>query len=1340
MRILASHRGEDRPFERDRRLELRCIPVGATIESAIAVVTPVSTGVDGRFLESIGFAGSEGDWGAFKRTDPGWVEVDLHARRKLASVDGSNLDGAELLVDLGGGFTAVGENGGLGGDPTLELDDGAQDLPGLPATAVRVARGVSPDPDISLLRVASPPTNVTMAIEGGPTFWTGFGDLVDPATTPDFADLLQEALGGVPIEHDHYIVGFVVHSDSIARLDVTLMIDFVVTASATPEGVEQVALPFSFGSTPDTPVSPSFSMPAGTIAAPGTTRGRVQGAFAPSKVVFGSTGRVQVDGIAAVIATASHAQPFTISTPTLATSIDLYLAAVTASAEVAVDIVGDLDGKPDRTSLLSAVVSRSFTRDDAPDSTWINVQLPDELEFTEERRYWIVVHAVQGTFTWALANAEGTPSLQSTADGGLSWRATAAGPADAHFRLRHTTPTFQMPVELRIDAGAGGVAVDLTRFEASGRIDFSLDFPEVAEAINGALSAAGTTVPTAEHIANGDFSHWFRLGSDIRSAAIIEPEGMVVPVAPGFSPDGGIVYLTGWNSDFSRLDAFDTYCQTHLFSVDLPLGAPFAMIVDPAGTRALIATITGVEIEAAATFQSTLTLVDLVTHRTIGGSIPVPGFVGDFAAVPDGSGVYFLASDFETSVVARADWAAIADAAAGGTIDLFDRRQSVDGIAIAVAVGSDRSVFVVSAAADGSIFTGAISVFDAGLTGESTLVTGAEPTVDSPRDAVFAASGKRFVVLGESEVAIVDPLTLRPVAAVAIAGGERLAADPMSDSVLVATDGDLARLDVSRGTVEVIDEGVSDPLAIAFSPPGNRAVLTANESLTAVLLRLGEDLPSDWELTAGRITPFCFGSPPQPIAVLGESVRRRRPVVVEAALSQVVPVQPSTPYRFAFEALAGTEGARAEVLWRTEDCGADRTDVVEIDAFEGRRAGSIAGLTAYERTVVSPDAAVAAEVRFHTPEDVLLLDRVSLAASTEAVANTNLRPTDGIVSGWEASGPRLSPSSNASTGATVLHNGSGTDASLSQVAAVTGSRYSLEAVARIADEATAALVIEFLTATGDPAGDPIRVPVEPLAFDRLGAAGVVPADASDARLSVALPPGGTVFIDRMSLGFYDDVDVSVGFVSEAPGELLISGVTVGVDTAPPHRPPIPEAGLCPSTPPGAGPGEDPHSCYCSACGERTPLRRAVSVVTPAGRPGAVSACATCGGTRVSIGGRSVIGAPPAPVPGFVVGTSRPPPEAVVRPRLIVREALPEISGIAESRAATLRANGIRSVADLARADARRLANLPGISVGMATDFITEARAIVREEGRWALVEEEPVVTARGEDVPRPPWR
>src|SRR5262249_16513436 len=73
-------------------------------------------------------------------------------------------------------------------------------------------------------------------------------------------------------------------------------------------------------------------------------------------------------------------------------------------------------------------------------------------------------------------------------------------------RLRRAPPTFRMPIELRV-GGESAQQVPLDRFDPVGRVDLSLDFAEVAEAVNRQLAvAAPPTCAETEHLANGAFA------------------------------------------------------------------------------------------------------------------------------------------------------------------------------------------------------------------------------------------------------------------------------------------------------------------------------------------------------------------------------------------------------------------------------------------------------------------------------------------------------------------------------------------------------------------------------------------------------------------------------------------------------------------------------------------------------------------------------------------------------------------------------------------------------------------------------------------------------------------
>src|SRR5207244_2450900 len=111
MELTATHPGADTPLEGDLTLFLQALPSDAKVTAATVTLTPVAA-PDGPFLEKIHFSDGQGDHGATKVSGmlagSNFVEIDFHARRTLASVEGSGLDGWGLQVDLGGLYVDIG--------------------------------------------------------------------------------------------------------------------------------------------------------------------------------------------------------------------------------------------------------------------------------------------------------------------------------------------------------------------------------------------------------------------------------------------------------------------------------------------------------------------------------------------------------------------------------------------------------------------------------------------------------------------------------------------------------------------------------------------------------------------------------------------------------------------------------------------------------------------------------------------------------------------------------------------------------------------------------------------------------------------------------------------------------------------------------------------------------------------------------------------------------------------------------------------------------------------------------------------------------------------------------
>src|SRR5262249_6072707 len=138
--------GGSTPFQGDRGLRLRSVPAGARIVRATATVIPFSAP---DFRQELSFP-DKTTFGATKTATSDFVEVDFHARRTLVRVDGTNLNGATLQADFGGGtYVNISQTGAFLNPPpdkpfTLTAAGGGI-LPGLAVAKVKLtAAGANP--------------------------------------------------------------------------------------------------------------------------------------------------------------------------------------------------------------------------------------------------------------------------------------------------------------------------------------------------------------------------------------------------------------------------------------------------------------------------------------------------------------------------------------------------------------------------------------------------------------------------------------------------------------------------------------------------------------------------------------------------------------------------------------------------------------------------------------------------------------------------------------------------------------------------------------------------------------------------------------------------------------------------------------------------------------------------------------------------------------------------------------------------------------------------------------------------------------------------------------------
>ncbi|MBV9407284.1 MAG: hypothetical protein JO164_00580, partial [Candidatus Eremiobacteraeota bacterium] len=605
--------GSATAFEGDTTLLVRSVPAGARIRRAVLTATPVAGPTGTLFEERIDLSASSNGaaLGATKVVVKGtaaFVEVDFHKRRTLAAVTGSGLSGATLQADLGGVYVEINDKGAIltPTDPTkFTVTDGS--LPGL--TVGKFKLSATADLDVTTVTIRTTPANLTVRLGKMPPFWARAGELSAADSSPDFAALLQTFLATATVENGFYLVPLVVHSDTLARLAFTLDLDYLDTVVATPNGLSEITLPYGPGTVDSAPAGLSVSLPPNAHVVAGATTARVAGQFAATRIVDGHgapTGPVNVAGTALATPTTSLAQIVDVAQAFSASAIDLSLTGVTRTAQLGIDLRADLDGKPDGTSLLGGPVQFTLQSTPTPTPTWVSVPLASAFHFASvgPARYWIVLQSLDGQVTWNTAPASATtaslPVLQQTTDGGLSWRATALStgaatqnaPFTTLYRFRYLPDKYQVPIELQVGSGDAMTRVKLDRFAPLSRVDFTLDVPEVADGFNTYLGkATPATCSQAEHLANGDFRQWQRLGTNLgtMNTFSIAPTGPLL-----FTPDGQYLYAGASTNSGAEIDAVEVLRDIDVHRPIALGGRPPMLIgaVSPDGTRAYLGTST----------------------------------------------------------------------------------------------------------------------------------------------------------------------------------------------------------------------------------------------------------------------------------------------------------------------------------------------------------------------------------------------------------------------------------------------------------------------------------------------------------------------------------------------------------------------------------------------------------------------------------------------------------------------------------------------------------------------------------------------------------------------------
>jgi DNA-binding beta-propeller fold protein YncE/predicted flap endonuclease-1-like 5' DNA nuclease len=1287
MKLRDSFNG-DAPFEGERALRWRSIPANAWIVSATATITPVEASLSGEsFAELLNFGGGGDNFGATKAvasspTPPlSWVEVDFHSRRTLARATG-HFNATTLQVDVGGGvYVEINRNGAFRTPSDPPIDDqfkftgSSTPLPGLTVAKIKLTNASAAPPDLTALTIRSVPTNISLRLGALPPFWTHTGEMTQAETTPDFAAVLQAALGNTPVQNGFYDLLLVIHSDSIARLKIELEIDVLTQQDVLPPGLKEVVLPFDFSTLPQSSAAVlQVSVPPNTRVVPGASSARVKGTFAETRIAYGPTGAVIPTAAVEISPACSQAQIIALDdqndTDISATAVDLFIEPTTASVRLRLDVRGDLDGKPADSSLLSSPVELTLDRQARTGVRWVSVPLPTEFLFTKTKegklqRYWLVLQSLQGDATWSVIKAAPTSALnmQCTRDGGLSWRDTlaipgtlrdpnnsVAGPFTALLRLRRLPARFKVPIELQVGGGENEVRVKLNRFEPLGRVDFALD-AELAQGINKYLDEnASTAFSETEHLLNPDFEQWLRVGEVLTARPTLN---LGVPVnAVAFAPDGSIAYVL--DQDVTKqgfLLLIDVACNREITERRIPLALddPKAFVISPDGTRAYV------------TDGNKLRLVNLTAEKTVGDLFDLlsPPSANDLTLSPDGQRLYVAKLSISTerkNLIWVIDTAKLEQQLANGL-----PQAGVQTVKVVPTIIQQQSPAALAVSPDGSLLymvtdrgtdNGVLEILDA------TTFAAASPPVAVGHVATSLAltpDGTRAIVTNKQDgnISLIETATGTMNRIVVGKSPVDVAVSPEGTRayVLNQESKSISIIDLSRQTV-IADFSLEDEalvaVALALSPQGDQIYVANLVSRTLSSIQFGTRIPVEWQVTSGVVSPVCL-PPPSPfhlVAVLGSDT-------LPTAISQVVPVAESCPFEFSFQGMAlesenDDTPAVAEVLWLNPDCGLVQMNTVPIEVRGVKSAAPVRGVAAitdrniplifHRARLTSPPGVSQAEVRFSVPKGgEATIDSVALIATSELTANADFKlQKDGLLADWMLT-PKVTPGFavlDTEDGIQLRNAGAATAELVQRVAAKSGELFTLEfqgqaVAAPSSQQIKQALELRWRKADGSSTGSPTVIEILPAGFDSSVASGTVPSDATQAELHLVVPPRTSLKVRRVSLRYSTPTNVPVTFIAEAPGELTVSDVRIAFEQVKPTPPQIPEGGLCIPTPPGRQPGETGgKSCFCHQCESEQAMIDAKAEMTAAARPAVVGRCAACREELVRFGSPAISQAQP----------------------------------------------------------------------------------------------------------------
>lgn len=564
MKLEQSYTGRGELFEGNYSLWLRCLPEGTLVTKASITLVP-TIGSESQFTFSFVEPISSKDllakdWGVTK-TEPAnsnYIEIDFHSRRTLAGISGSG-GICNLQVDMGGTYLGIAEDGTLLMPEKLPyqvtLSSEANPLPGLTVTKFRLARskatyhavdspvsslnsiatgliGVTREAvnnwfganvnteqpaeisnpeqiNVSKVSIRSVPSNINIRLGTMSPFWQRPGELAKSETSPDISAAMNAYLKKAPAENGFYQIPFVIHSDSLARLDILLSIEYVIEKRVLPPHLSELTLSYGLDGKPglDEKLT-TVTLPRKANPVTGLTQAKIRGEFEPSRIALASFDAAQLFSIS-VTSSSSLAQAFVTEKELAITGVDIALDPKTQSdvSGLKISFRSDFDGKPSNEVLVIADLQFQKALSGRP--VWAQASLDKPFNLSSNQRYWLVLQTETATADWLAGAAldESCP-FQSSQENELAWRKVKtdafAGTLTACYRLRETPDQYRVPLKLQIGKGADAKILRFDEFDPLGRVDFTFDF---AEQLTDYLKSQElpSSCATNELLLNGNF-------------------------------------------------------------------------------------------------------------------------------------------------------------------------------------------------------------------------------------------------------------------------------------------------------------------------------------------------------------------------------------------------------------------------------------------------------------------------------------------------------------------------------------------------------------------------------------------------------------------------------------------------------------------------------------------------------------------------------------------------------------------------------------------------------------------------------------------------------------------